>query len=49
MIGFDHVVLNVSPDAVLWPEQRPQVYLSMLREQICRVSKSVVHRCLVAD
>src|SRR5438552_17596899 len=47
--GVDQVVVDVTADAVLWPEERSQVDIRMLMKEIRDVAKAMVHGCLIAD
>jgi hypothetical protein len=49
MLSFDHVVLNVTANAVLGPEQRSQIDLWMLMKEIRGVVKVVVDGCLITN
>jgi hypothetical protein len=47
--GLDHVVLHVTPNAVLRTEQRAQIDIRMVMQQVSRVTIRVIDRCLIAD
>jgi hypothetical protein len=49
MTGFDHVVLNVAADSVLWTKERRQLDLGVLVKQIGCMAETMVDRCLIAD
>ena len=47
--GFDHVVLHVAANAVLWTKQRAQIDVWMIVKKIGGVMKVVIDGCLIAD
>jgi hypothetical protein len=49
MTGFDHVVLNVTADSVLWTKERRQLDLRVLVKQIGGMAETMIDRCLIAD
>jgi len=49
MIRFDHVVLHVTADSMLWTKQGRQVYFGMLMKQIGRVPKFMIDRSLITN
>jgi hypothetical protein len=46
---FDHVVLYVAPDAVLRAEQCRQLHTLYGLEDIRRMPKLMIDRCLITD
>jgi hypothetical protein len=49
MTRFDHVVLHVAADSVLWSKQRAEFYVGMVVQEIGGVMVRMVNGCLVAN
>jgi len=49
MIRFDHVVLHVAADSVLWTEERTQIDIRMVVQQVRSVTIRVIDGRLITD
>jgi hypothetical protein len=47
--GFDHVVLNVAANSVLWTKERPQLNVSVIMQEVSSMAIRVIDGGLVAD
>jgi hypothetical protein len=46
---LDHVVLHITAYSMLRPEERAQIYATMLMKKVSRMPQFMINRRLIAD